>query len=258
MAANIKGPAIFLAQFAGDAAPFNSWDAICKWAGSLGYKGVQIPTWDGRLFDLKQAAESKTYCDEVKGVAGRHGVEITELSTHLQGQLVAAHPAYDEALDGFAPAAVHGKPKERQQWAVQQLLYGAQASRNLGLSASVTFSGALAWPFLYPFPQRPAGMVEEAFGELAKRWGPILDAYDAAGVDVCYEIHPSEDLFDGATFELFLDKLKQHPRCNINYDPSHFLLQQLDYLAFIDIYHERIKAFHVKDAEFNPTGRQGV
>jgi sugar phosphate isomerase/epimerase len=75
---------------------------------------------------------------------------------------------------------------------------------------------------------------------------------------MCYEIHPSEDLFDGATFERFLGKLKNHPRCAINYDPSHFVLQQLDYLAFIDIYHERIKAFHVKDAEFNPTGRQGV
>ena len=106
MATNIKGPAIFLAQFAGDAAPFNSWDSITKWAASLGYKGVQIPSWDGRLFDLKKAAESKTYCDEVKGVAKQNGVEITELSTHLQGQLVAVHPAYDEAFDAFAPASV--------------------------------------------------------------------------------------------------------------------------------------------------------
>ena len=258
MAANIKGPAIFLAQFAGDAAPFDSWDSICEWAGSLGYKGVQIPTWDSRLFDLKKAAESKTYCDEVAGVARKHGLAITELSTHLQGQLVAVHPAYNEAFDAFAPAAIHGKPKERQAWAGQQLRYAATASRHLGLDAHVTFSGALAWPFAYPWPQRPTGLIEEAFSELAKRWKPILDAYDEVGVDVCYEIHPGEDLFDGATFELFVDRLKGHKRANINYDPSHFVLQHLDYLAFIDIYHERIKAFHVKDAELNPTGRQGV
>jgi sugar phosphate isomerase/epimerase len=122
----------------------------------------------------------------------------------------------------------------------------------------VTFSGALAWPFIYPWPQRPAGMIDMAFGELAKRWTPILNEYDKHGVDVCYEIHPGEDMFDGATFEMFLAAVKDHPRCCINYDPSHFVLQHLDYLAFIDIYHERIKAFHVKDAELNPDGRQGV
>ena len=258
MSTNIKGPAIFLAQFAGDAAPFNSLESICKWASSLGYKGVQIPTWDGRLFDLAKAAQSKAYCDEVLGIAKMHGVAITELSTHLQGQLVAVHPAYDEAFDAFAPSSVHGKPKERQAWAVDQLKLGAKASKNMGLSAHVTFSGALAWPYAYPWPQRPPGLIDNAFEELAKRWKPILDAFEDVGVDVCYEIHPGEDIFDGATFEMFLEKLKGHARCCINYDPSHFVLMHLDYLAFIDIYHERIKAFHVKDAELNPDGRQGV
>jgi sugar phosphate isomerase/epimerase len=258
MPTDIKGPAIFLAQFAGDAAPFNSWDAITRWAGEMGYKGVQVPSWDGRLFDLAKAASSKDYCDEIKGVAKANGIEITELSTHLQGQLVAVHPAYDEAFDAFAPAAVHGKPKERQAWAVDQMTKAAQASKHLGLRSHVTFTGALAFPFLYPWPQRPAGMIDTAFEELGRRWTPILDTFDKVGVDVCYEIHPGEDVFDGATFEMFLEQVKNHPRCAINYDPSHFLLQQLDYLAFIDIYHARIKAFHVKDAEFNPDGRQGV
>ncbi len=258
MAKTMKGPAIFLAQFAGDDAPFNSLPAITKWAGDLGYKGVQIPTWDGRLFDLEKAASSKGYCDEVKGICADAGVEVTELSTHLQGQLVAVHPAYDAQFDGFAPAHVHGNPKARQEWAVQQMLWAAKASENMGLSASVSFTGALAFPYLYPWPQRPAGLIDEAFDELARRWKPILDAYEDAGCDVGYEIHPGEDVFDGATFEMFLDKLGGHKRCTINYDPSHFVLQQLDYLDFIDIYHERISAYHVKDAEFNPTGRQGV
>jgi sugar phosphate isomerase/epimerase len=254
----IKGPAIFLAQFAGDQAPFNSLASIARWAAGLGYLGVQIPSWDGRLFDLGKAAKSDAYCDEVKGTLKDAGVELTELSTHLQGQLVAVHPAYDAAFDAFAPPSVHGNPKARQEWAVDQMLKGARASKRLGLSSHVSFSGALAWPYLYPWPPRPAGLIETAFDELAKRWRPILDAYDEAGVDIGFELHPGEDLFDGATFEMFLERVGNHPRCGINYDPSHFLLQQLDYLGFIDVYHERIFAFHVKDAEFNPSPKQGV
>lgn len=258
MPATMKGPAIFLAQFAGDKAPFDSWRSITAWAAGLGYRGVQLPSWDGRFIDLARAAESQDYCDELVGVAGEGGVAITELSTHLQGQLVAVNPAYDAAFDAFAPAALHGRPAERQAWAVEQVKLAAKASRRLGLDGSVSFTGALAWPFVYPWPQRPAGLVTEAFGELARRWRPILDVYEEHGVDIGFEIHPGEDVFDGATFELFLDRLDGHARCRINYDPSHFLLQQLDYLAFIDIYHERISAFHVKDAEFRPNGRQGV
>ena len=253
----LQGPAIFLAQFLGDAAPFDTLPNLARWAASLGYKGVQLPT-DPRLIDLKRAAESQTYCDEIKGQAGEQGVQITELSTHLQGQLLAVHPAYDELFDGFAPAELRGKPAERTAWAAQQLLWAAKASERLGLKAHATFSGSLAWPYLYPWPQRPAGLVEKAFAELAKRWRPVLDAFDAAGVDVCYELHPGEDLHDGVTFERFLAAVDNHPRASILYDPSHFVLQQLDYLAFIDIYHARIKAFHVKDAEFRPDGRQGV
>ncbi len=254
----IKGPAILLAQFAGDEAPFNSLDSIGAWAAGLGYKGVQIPSWDARLFDLAKAAESKTYCDEVVGTLAAHGVQVTELSTHLQGQLVAVHPAYDDAFDGFAAPEVRGNPKARQVWATDQMLKAAKGSANLGLTDHATFSGALAWPYVYPWPQRPAGLVETAFDELASRWRPILDAFDEVGVNVCYEIHPGEDLHDGITFEMFLERVGNHPRCNILYDPSHFVLQVLDYLSFIDIYHERIKMFHVKDAEFNSTGKQGV
>ncbi|KGF83389.1 AP endonuclease [Massilia sp. JS1662] len=258
MATTIKGPAIFLAQFAGDTAPFNDWKSITRWAGSLGYKGVQVPSNDGRLFDLARAAESKTYCDEIAGIAAESGVAITELSTHLQGQLVAVHPAYDDAFDGFAPPELRGNPAGRQRWAVEQMLLAAKASANLGLTASISFSGSLAWPFVYPWPQRPAGLIETAFDELARRWRPILDAYDAAGVDLAFELHPGEDLFDGATFEMLLERVDNHPRLNIAYDPSHFLLQQLDYLGFIDRYRDRIKVVHVKDAEFRPDARQGV
>ena len=255
---NIKGPAIFLAQFMGDTAPFNKLDTICAWAKSLGFAGVQIPAWDSRCIDLKKAAESKTYADEIKGILNAAGMEITELSTHLQGQLVAVNPAYDALFDGFAPEEVRNNPKARTEWAVQQLRYAAKASQNLGLDACATFSGALLWHTVYPWPQRPAGLVETGFTELGKRWTPILNEFDANGVDLCYEIHPGEDLHDGVSYEMFLEKVNNHKRANLLYDPSHFVLQCLDYLAYIDFYHERIKMFHVKDAEFNPTGKQGV
>jgi sugar phosphate isomerase/epimerase len=254
----IKGPAIFLAQFAGDEAPFNSLDAIAGWAAGHGYRGVQIPSWDRRLFDLERAAASTGYCDELRAILARHGIVPTELSTHLQGQLVAVHPAYDLPFDCFAPETVRNNPPARQAWAVEQLRLAAKASANLGLAAHATFSGALAWPYLYPWPQRPPGLIETAFDELAARWRPILDCFDEAGVDLCFEIHPGEDLHDGASFEMFLERVSQHRRCNILYDPSHFVLQQLKYLDFIDLYHDRIRIFHVKDAEFNPTGRDGA
>ena len=254
----IKGPAIFLAQFMSDEAPFNSLDSICEWVASQGYKGIQIPTWDKRCIDLSLAAESISYCDELKSRVAAHGLEITELSTHLQGQLVAVNPAYDVMFDGFAPDEVKGKPKERTKWAIRQVKNAGTASKHLGVKAHATFSGSLAWHTVYPWPQRPEGLIDTAFDELAKRWMPILNHFEDCGVDVCYEVHPGEDLHDGATYELFLDKVNSHKRACLLYDPSHFVLQQLDYLAYIDLYHERIRAFHVKDAEFNPNGRVGV
>ena len=254
----IKGPAVFLAQFMDDNEPFNSLDGLCKWASDLGYKGIQIPTWEGRLIDLKKAAESKTYCDELKGKVQSYGLEITELSTHLQGQLVAVHPAYDEMFDNFAPDGYKNNPKKRQAWAVDQLMSAAKASRNLGIDVHGTFSGALLWHTFHPWPQRPPGLVEMGFKELANRWLPILNAFDEQGVDVCYEVHPGEDIHDGVTFERFLEATGNHKRVNILYDPSHFVLQQLDYLQYIDFYHEHIKMFHVKDSEFNATGKKGA
>ena len=254
----IKGPAIFLAQFCGDEKPFNNLKDIGKWANSLGYKAVQIPTWDKRIFDLDKAGSSKDYCDEVKGILEEQGLEISELSTHLQGQLVASHPAYDLMFDVFAPENLHGNVKERTKWAVEQMNNAINASNHLGISPMASFSGALLFHTFYPWPQRPTGLVEEGFKELAKRWKPILNHADSKGVDICYEIHPGEDLHDGVTFERFLKATNNHSRAKILYDPSHFVLQQLDYLQFIDFYKDYIKMFHVKDAEFNPTGKAGV
>jgi len=254
----IKGPAIFLAQFMGDKNPFDGLDSICGYMASLGYKGVQIPSWDSRCLDLEKLATSKLYSSEIKGIVESHNLVITELSSHLQGQLIAVHPAYDLQFDGFAPDVVHGNPKARQAWAEQQVKWAILASENLGIDRHVTFSGSLLWPYIYPWPQRPQGLVEMGFEELGKRWKPLLDFADDHGVDLCYELHPGEDLHDGISFERFLEVTGNHKRANILYDPSHLVLQCIDYLKFIDYYHERIKMFHVKDAEFRPSGKAGV
>ncbi|WP_020681457.1 sugar phosphate isomerase/epimerase family protein [Marinobacterium rhizophilum] len=254
----LQGPALFLAQFVGDSAPFNTWDGITKWAADCGYEGVQVPSSASSLIDLDRAAQSKGYCDDWRGQAAENGVVVTELSSHIQGQLIAVHPAYDLAFEGFAPEPLRGNTKARQSWAVDQVIKTLSASKNLGLTAMATFSGALAWPYLYPWPQRPEGLIETAFDELAARWRPVLDHADECGVDVCFEIHPGEDLHDGASFDMFLERVDGHARANMLFDPSHYVLQSLDYLDHLDIYRDRIKMFHVKDAEFNPTGRQGV
>ena len=254
----IKGPAVFLAQFIDQKAPFNSLEGLCQWAADLGYKGIQIPTLDKWLIDLNTAAESQTYCDELKGKINSYGLEITELSTHLQGQLVAVHPAYDKMFDNFAPEVVKNNPKARTAWAVEQVKKAGIASRRLGISAHATFSGSLLWPYWHPWPQQPDGLIDLGFKELANRWLPILDVFEENGVDACYEIHPGEDLHDGETFERFLAATGNHKRVNILYDPSHFVLQQLDYITYIDHYHEFIKAFHVKDSEFKPNGKRGA
>jgi len=202
----IKGPAVFLAQFLSEEEPFNNLGSITAWAKNLGYEGIQIPANEKSMIDIDLAAESKTYCDDLKGSC--NGLEITELASHIFGQLVAVNPAYDDLFDSFTEPPLRGNPAARQKWAVGKMINTIRASANLGLSALPSFSGALMWHLMYPWPQRPSGLVES--------------------------------------------------KVNILYDPSHFVLQCLDYIQFIEIYGERIKAFHVKDAEFNPSGRQGV
>lgn len=254
----IKGPSLHLAQFCDDVFPFSRLDTLAAWAADNGFAALQIPAWDSRLLDLKLAAESQTYCDELTGMLASHGLAVSELTTHIFGQLMAVHPAYDALCDGFAPEHLRGNSAARTQWANAQLLLAAKASARLGLTDMGTFSGSLAWPYIFPFPQRPEGLVETAFDELSRRWLPVLDACDEQGINLCFEIHPGEDLHDGITFEMFLDRTRNHPRCKMLFDPSHFVLQQLNYLEYLDIYQVFIRMFHVKDAEFNPTGRQGM
>jgi sugar phosphate isomerase/epimerase len=256
MSTRIQGPAIFLAQFLRDEPPYDNIQSIGQWVAGLGYKGVQIPAWDRRVIDLDRAAESRAYCDDYRGLLRGMGLEITELAGYLQGQVLAVHPAYEVLFEGFHPPGLRGKA--RTEWAAGELRKCIAASANLGLRNVPVLSGAFAWHLMYPWPQRPPGLIQEAFAELTRRWRPLLDLASEKGLVFGYELHPGSDVYDGATFEMFLEQVHDHPAACLNYDPSHLLLQQLDYLAFIELYGARIKGFHVKDAEFRPSGRVGV
>ncbi len=252
----MKGPGIFLAQFADDAPPFNSIETMAKWAAELGYKGLQIPTWDSRLFDLEQAATSKTYCDNYLGILAENELEACELASYLQGQVLAMHPAYQKLFQAFYPKGLSAK--EAMHWASEQLQKTIKASVHFGTTNISVMSGGLAWPYIYPWPQRSAGLIDDAFQELAKRWLPILNLAEENGITFGYELHPGSDLYDGATYQRFLEETNGHKAACLTYDASHFLLQQLDYIDFIKLFKDRIKAFHVKDAEFLPDGMTGV
>lgn len=252
-----KGPGIFLAQFIGQRPPFDSLAGLAEWAAELGYDGLQVPTADRRILDLDKAATSLAYCDEIKGMLADHELVISELSVSRQGHLLAQHPAYEPAIEHWLPQAARGSAAAREAWAKDQIVKAALAARNLGVTTCTAMTGGLLWPFVYPFPPRAERLVEEAFAELGRRWRPILDAFEAVGVDLCFEPHPGEDVHDGATFERFLEAVGGHRRAKLLYDPSHLFLQHMDYLGFLDLYRERIGAFHVKDAEFERSARTG-
>lgn len=253
---SIKGPAIALAQFVREEPPYNTMESLAEWASSLGYVAVQIPLWDRRCIDLDLAAASQAYCEDYQALLLKYGLEVSEVSAFLQGQVLAIHPAYEELFQAFYPEGLGDA--DRVHWASTELKKAVQASSNFGKNVVPVLSGGLAWPFMYPWPQRPKGLVEQAFDELARRWRPVLDFASEKNVAIAFELHPGSDLYDGSTFERFLDVTGHHPAIAINYDASHFVLQQLDYLNFIQRYGALIKGFHVKDAEFNPSGRVGV
>lgn len=254
---SLQGPGLFLAQFVRNHAPFDTLESICRWAASLGYTGVQIPSWeDPRFIDLTRAAVSSAYCDDWQARLAGCGVRLTELNASLAGQVLALHPAYAEAFRAFYPPGLDDRA--RVAWATEHLLQSVRAAARLGTRCVPVVSGGFAWHLMYPWPQRPPGLIDEAFAELARRWRPVLDLAGELGVTLAYELHPGSDLFDGHTFERFLEEVGGHRAAGLNYDPSHLLLQQLDYAAFIRLYGSRIAGFHVKDAEFRPDGRGGV
>jgi sugar phosphate isomerase/epimerase len=239
--AGINGPAVFLAQFLRDTPPFNTLEDICKWFADLGYTGVQIPGWNRRVIDIDLAATSATYCDELRAKLAGLGLSVTEVPAYLAGQVLAIHPAYDTCFASFHPPGLRGAA--RTEWAAGEVRKCIDASAKLGLRNVPVLSGGFAWHMVYPWPQRPPGLIDEAFKELARRWRPLLDYARDRGCVIGYELHPGSDIYDGATFETFLDHMpSRRTRCRARARR-----------------HERAGRFRsLGDGQVRPSGRVGV
>lgn len=260
---SLKGPGIFLAQGLGKEG-WGSLEECAKSAAALGYKGMQLPLWDKRAIDLEYAAVSPKYCEELQQICTDAGCPIVELANHCEWQLVRSCPTYTSLHSWVAPKELdteHGKQEALAQWAQRRAMLSVDAAANFGFDRVGGFSGSSIFQFVYPWPQRPPGLVAAAFNALAAAWMPIFEHADMKGVDVCFELHPGEDLMDGDTFNLFLRYVKNHPRCNILLDLSHMVLAGMtndNMRGFIRENAKRIKMFHVKDGEFNPRPGGGV
>lgn len=255
MTTSVKGPAVFLAQGYGKA----NWKTLkecATTAASLDYKGLQAHLWNGGPVDLELAAGSKAYCEDLQAIASGAGCPIVELANHCDWQLVRCAPAYLKLHQWPAPEHLHGNATALAEWASTRAKMSVAAARNFGFDRVGGFSGTSIFHLVYPWPQRPKGLVEAAFRALAKAWLPIFDYAEKLGVDVCFELHPGEDLMDGDTFNQFLSYIKHHSRCNILLDLSHMVLGGMTnrhMLGFISTNKDRIRMFHVKDGEFIPT-----
>lgn len=260
MTNRLKGPAIFLAQGFGKPG-WTTLEECAKTAGSLRYEGMQLPLWVGDLINLNTAAMSTTYCQQLLGKATEAGCPIVEVANHVETQLVRCTPAYQKLFDGFGPEKFRGNPTAMLAWAQERALLSVRAAKNLGLDRVAAFSGTSIFHLMYPWPQRPAGLVQAAMHALAKAWLPVFNLGEELGVDICFELHPGEDLHDGDSFEMFLRYVGNHPRCKILLDLSHFVLAGMsmqNMLDFVRKFKDRIRMFHVKDAEFNPTAGGGA
>lgn len=251
-------PALHLARFVADQAPFDSLLTILDWAVASGFVAVEIPCDDPRLFDLDRAAAEQSYCDELRAALSQRQLELVGLSSERLGRMIACHPSHDPLLDAWVEPSLRGDPQARQRWAVERMFAAAQASARLGLGTHASVSGSLLAPYLQLDDALiPSGLLERGIAELGDRWRAILAEFDRCGVDLCFVPGRDQDVHDGLSFERLRAALGDHPRCRLAYAPANLFLQQIDYLEHLDHYHADIGLVRVGDAEFRPSGRVG-
>lgn len=256
----LKGPGLFLAQYINQQAPFNSLASFSKWVAEMSFTSIQIPcSSDPTLFNLTKAAESRAYCDDVRGILAEAGIGISSLSTQFNGRLAAIGADSVQAANSIPSAVVcKGEPGHHADLE-HRLLLAAKASQNLGLNAHILAPDAsmFAQRLSHPLFAVPPQLTDQDFSSLGNQWLHILSAFDEAGIDLCFDLHPGGDLRDGATIEQFVDATNHHPRLRILFNPAFLFMQQIDYLEFLDHYHALIAAFHAQDAEICVPGYCG-
>lgn len=231
------------------------FEEICKKAGAWGYDGLEIACW-GDHMDVRLAATNPAYIKKKKIILKKYNLRCWALGAHLAGQCVG--DAYDERLDGFAPAEVKGKPEELRNWAIEEMKMTARAAKAMDCDVVNGFMGSPIWKFLYSFPPTTEEMIEAGFTTIKKLWTPILNEFDKCGVKFALEVHPTEIAFDLYTAERLLDKFKRRPALGFNFDPSHLVWQGLEPHLFIREFADRIYHVHIKDAAVTLDGKAGI
>ena len=218
----------------------------------FGYDGLELACW-GDHFEVTKAAESKEYCDGKRELLAKHGLEVFAVSNHLAGQAVC--DKIDARHKAILPEHVwgDGKPEDVQKRAAEEMMKTAHAAKNLGVEVVNGFTGSSIWPYLYSFPPVSPSQIEDGFADFADRWNPIMDEFKSAGIRFGLEVHPTEIAFDIASAEKALEAIGRRPEFGFNYDPSHLIYQNVDYVKFIYKFSDRIYHVHMKDAYASPT-----
>lgn len=230
---------------------------VCRLAGEWGFDGLEIAT-QGDHLDVRRAAEDDDYVQDRLDILERYHLRTWTVSAHMSGQAVCDFPL-DARHRAVLPERVwgDGSPEGVHRRAAEEVMATARAAARLGVRTVTGFTGSSIWYTLAMFPPTPAAMIDAGFADFADRWNPILDVFDEVGVRFAHEVHPTEIAYDYWSTTRALDAIGDRPAFGLNFDPSHFLWQDLDPLAFLADFSDRIYHVHVKDSKRQLNGRNG-
>src|SRR5712664_1880033 len=223
-------------------------EEVCRLAQQWGYDGLELACW-GDHFEVDRALREDGYLAGRHALLAKYGLKCWAISAHLVGQAVCDHPI-DERHKGILPARIwgDGDPEGVRRRAAAEIADTARAAAAFGVRTVVGFTGSSIWHTVAMFPPVPPEMIEEGYADFARRWNPILDVFDAEGVRFAHEVHPSEIAYDFWTTRRALDAVGNRPAFGLNFDPSHFVWQDLDPVAFLAAYPDRIYHVDCKEA----------
>jgi sugar phosphate isomerase/epimerase len=234
------------------------FEEVCRLASSWGYDGLEIAC-SGDHLDPDRGAVDDAYITERRAVLDRYGLQVYAISAHLQGQAVCDDPI-DQRHQGILAPSVwgDGDPEGVRCRAAEAVKNAARTAARLGVPTVVGFTGSSIWKYVAMFPPASGDMVDAGYIDFAARWNPILDVFDEVGVRFALEVHPSEIAYDYWTAKDTLAAIGHRKSFGFNFDPSHFVWQQLDYVAFVLDFADHIFHVHVKESITNLDGRNGV
>ena len=230
---------------------------VCELASKWGYDGLEIACW-GDHFDIHRAVNEPGYVEERKEILASYNLKAWALANHLVGQAVCDNPI-DERHQGILPERLWGDGDAEgvRQRAAEEMKDAARAAAKMGIPTVVGFTGSSIWHAVAMFPPVPAEMIERGYQDFADRWNPILDVFDEEGVRFAHEVHPSEIAYDYWTTKRSLEAIGHRPAFGLNFDPSHFMWQDLDPVGFLWDFQDRIYHVHLKESRKQLDGRNG-